>query len=243
MKKLIFNADDFGLSEGVNYGILNAHLDGVVTSTTIMANMPAFDHAIAIAKQYPTLKIGVHLTLSCGKPVLENHKTIINDGLFYRRITDELVKSVFDLDEVYNEYCAQIEKVLATGIKITHMDSHHHAHTTASLLPVLQKLSDKYQLPFRGLKNFEVENNQVIPCLPYFYEDYATVDTIAQCVDHMEDEQVVDVMCHPAYLDYKLMETTAYNAKRLDEHKVLTSKELKQLLKDKGVKLTNYQEL
>ena len=70
MKKLIMNADDFGLSEAVNYGILKGFQDGILTSTTIMANMPGFDHAVEMAKQHPEMHIGVHLNLTCYKPLL-----------------------------------------------------------------------------------------------------------------------------------------------------------------------------
>ena len=69
MKRVIINADDFGLSPGVNRGILSAMQEGLVTSTTLMVNMPSFDDAVTIAQDHPQLPIGVHLTLLWGKPV------------------------------------------------------------------------------------------------------------------------------------------------------------------------------
>ena len=65
MTKLIINADDFGLSEAVNYGIISAHKTGVVTSTSTMANMPGFEHAMELLKENKKLGCGVHLTMSC----------------------------------------------------------------------------------------------------------------------------------------------------------------------------------
>jgi len=72
-KRLIINADDFGLCESVNKGIVEAHTKGVLTSTTIMANMPAADQAVELAKNLPTLGLGVHLNLTAGKPLSKDN--------------------------------------------------------------------------------------------------------------------------------------------------------------------------
>ena len=69
MRQLIVNADDFGLTEAVSSGILDAHRNGIVTSTTLMANGEAFDAAVAMSRRAPRLGIGVHLNLTSGKPV------------------------------------------------------------------------------------------------------------------------------------------------------------------------------
>ena len=68
MTKLIINADDFGYCESVNHGIISSHINGIVTSTTIMANMPGFNHAVKLLEDFDTLGCGVHMTLSCNKP-------------------------------------------------------------------------------------------------------------------------------------------------------------------------------
>ena len=95
--KLIINADDFGISRGANYGIIDAYKNGVVRSTSIMAGMPAFDHAIELLKSCDGLEglgCGVHLTLSANKPVLNTHKTIVDEnGFFYKRISEERIKN------------------------------------------------------------------------------------------------------------------------------------------------------
>ena len=69
MKRLIINADDFGLSPGVNRGILEAFKDGILTSTTMMVNMEHFDEAVEIAHRHPDLPVGIHLSLLWGPPV------------------------------------------------------------------------------------------------------------------------------------------------------------------------------
>ncbi len=79
-QRLIINADDFGLCESVNKGIVEAHTKGVLTSTTIMANMPAAEQAVELAKNLPTLGVGVHLNLTNGKPLCQDNtvKLILN---------------------------------------------------------------------------------------------------------------------------------------------------------------------
>ena len=103
MSKLIVNADDFGYCEGVNYGIISAHRNGIVTSTTIMANMSGFDHAVNLLKENKNLGCGVHMTLSCNKPLNENLKSLVDEnGMFYRRINEEIINKI-DLDELVTE--------------------------------------------------------------------------------------------------------------------------------------------
>ena len=110
--KLIVNADDFGFSKAVNYGIIEAYKTGVVRSTTIMAGMPAFDNSVELLKENPGLGCGVHLTLSAYKPVLKTHKTIVDEeGNFYRKLLTEQDLNKIDLNEVFEEFCAQIERV------------------------------------------------------------------------------------------------------------------------------------
>ena len=100
MTKLIVNADDMGLCEAVNYGILCAHQKGIVTSCTLMAGMPGFEHAVGLLKANPKLGVGVHLTLSAGTPVLQTHQTIRDEkGCFFRYVSDQKVAE-FDLEEI-----------------------------------------------------------------------------------------------------------------------------------------------
>ena len=73
MKRMIVNADDFGFSEAVNHGILKAMLEGIVTLTSIMANMPGFAHAVQLYHEHPDMAVGVHLNLTCYRPLLSTH--------------------------------------------------------------------------------------------------------------------------------------------------------------------------
>lgn len=113
MNKLIINTDDLGYCKGVNYGIIEAYKDGILTSTTMMANMPGFDHAVELHKQHPSLGIGVHLTLTTGKPILKQLKTIVDAEGNFRNQSYYKSSFIIDQQEIYDEWKAQIEKILA----------------------------------------------------------------------------------------------------------------------------------
>ncbi|WP_195266036.1 MULTISPECIES: chitin disaccharide deacetylase [unclassified Clostridium] len=239
--KLIINADDFGFSRGVNYGIIDAYRNGVVRSTSIMAGMPGFDHAVELLEECPNLGCGVHLTLSAYKPVLDSHKTIVDEnGFFYKRINPDEDVEGFDLEEIYKEFCAQIEKVKSRGIEITHLDSHHHVHTFEFLKPVMEKLLEKYNLPIRGGLCYELDYDKIIPYDGLFYNETVNIDAFKQLKSKLEKYEILETMSHPAYVDSFIMETSSYNIKRAEELKILTSKELKELIESMGIELCNY---
>lgn len=127
---LIVNADDFGLTEGVNDGIVEAHTRGILSSTTIMANMPAFEHAVALAKQHPALGVGVHVNLCMGSPAAaraELRGLIEPDGSLPS--TMKLLVKAWNpamRAPIEAEIRAQIKKTLEAGVEITHLDSHKH---------------------------------------------------------------------------------------------------------------------
>lgn len=241
MTKLIINADDFGYCEAVNYGIISAYQNGVVRSTTAMANMPGLDHAMNLLKENEGLGCGVHMTLSCNKPVLNNLKTIVDEnGMFFRRITDEVIDKM-DLDEVYEELCAQIDKV-KSYTKISHLDSHHHIHTLEKLKPVIEKIVSKYDLPIRGGFEYDLDYSKIVPMLDTFYNENVEMDYFEKNVDKIKEYTTVDIMAHPAYLDDYVLSSTSYAIARTKEYKILTSEKVKEYL-NKNFELSNYNNL
>ena len=240
--KLIVNADDFGYSNGVNYGIIDAYKNGIVRSTTMMAGMPGFNHAVKLAKENKGLGVGVHLTLTCYKPVLDNHKTIVNeDGYFDRKLYSEENIMNIDLEEIYREFEAQIEKVKKAGIEITHLDSHHHMHTIKELKPVIERILAKYNLPIRGGLDYEINYDKVMNFNGSFYNQTINFNGFKNLLE--KDVETLDVMSHPAYLDKLIFELSSYNTKRMYELELLTSDEVKNLIKEKGIELSNYREI
>lgn len=151
MRKLIINADDLGLSEYVNSQIEKCISLGVITSSTLMANAPAFEDGVRIAKRHPNISIGVHLNIVEFAPLtnLEFFKkrgVVGKDGCFI-----EGAFNVFSIDNelktaVYEEWDAQISKIETAGIIPSHCDSHEHTHTIPALQGVLCDVLNKHHI-------------------------------------------------------------------------------------------------
>lgn len=133
-KRLIVNADDFGLTNGVNRAIIEGHTRGAVTSATLMANMPAFDAAVSLAKDHPSLGVGLHFNITQGRPLSAASRvgSLIDDrGEFWGTSTAILRRMLagrLKIEEVVIELRAQIEMALNAGLRLTHVDSHKHTH-------------------------------------------------------------------------------------------------------------------
>jgi hopanoid biosynthesis associated protein HpnK len=153
MLRLIVHADDFGLSERVNEGILQAHLGGIVTSASIMANGNAFEHAAQICRDVPSLDVGIHLTLVEERPILEANAVpslVDASGRLHDRaatFTKKYLSGKIRLQDVRAELEAQIRKVLRHKINASHLDSHQHLHMFPQILDTTIRLARKYRIP------------------------------------------------------------------------------------------------
>jgi hopanoid biosynthesis associated protein HpnK len=147
---LIVHADDFGLSEKVNQGILHAHQTGILTSASIMANGSAFEHAVGICQAVPTLDAGIHLTLVEEEPVLKANlvpSLVDGTGRLHRHattFTGRYFAGKIRLQEVQCELEAQIQKVMSHGVTVSHLDSHQHLHMLPQILDITINLARKY---------------------------------------------------------------------------------------------------
>ena len=143
--RLIVHADDFGISESVNHGIVEAHRRGIVTSTSLMANGAAFEHAVALAKQHPTLDVGVHLTLTEERPVGPPAPGLVDaSGRFPPhafQFTARYALGRIPLDAVRAELDAQIRRVLERGVAVSHLDGHQHVHVLPGIAGVVAELA------------------------------------------------------------------------------------------------------
>ncbi|MEH7084407.1 chitin disaccharide deacetylase [Neobacillus drentensis] len=234
MMKLIVNADDFGYSRGINYGIIDAHKYGIVNSTTIMMNMPGVTHAVELAKANPKLQVGIHLVLTCGKPLLTDVPSLVNKRGSFKRLSEFKEQREISHDELAREWSAQIDKFLETGLTPTHFDSHHHVHTIPELLPVVQMLAKKYDLSARRFSMDAVEGVAAFSdvFLHDFYGEGATYDYFEKLVTRVHDGQTIEVMCHPGYLDHEILSGSSYAEDRVRETDILTSIKL-----PRGIKL------
>nr|WP_036067527.1 chitin disaccharide deacetylase [Listeria grandensis] len=245
MMKVIFNADDFGLSKGVVYGILEAYKNGVVKSTTMLANSPAFDLGAEIAKENPGLDIGAHLTLTFGSPLLKDVPSLTAaSGKFLPQDVLRSSTATLNADEVEREFTAQIEKILAAGIQISHFDTHHLIEPI--VLPVLQKLAKKYGVGLR--RSVHDADYKGIPTTDrfsdQFYAEGITADVVKQVIKaHENDTQTLEFMCHPAFIDETLLSLSSYSDYRIKELTFLTSDEVLSALTSVGAEVVSFKEV
>jgi chitin disaccharide deacetylase len=134
-KRLIVTADDVGLHRGMTAGAIRAHRDGIVTACSIVANGVAFYDAVKQLQDVPSLEVGVHLTL-----VEERSLT----GMRLPNSYVEFVRDMKDRVAIERELRAQIERVLATGLRVTHLNGHQHVHMWPSVFAIVSRLADEY---------------------------------------------------------------------------------------------------
>ncbi|NRD78249.1 chitin disaccharide deacetylase [Bacillus sp. BRMEA1] len=227
MNKLFVNADDFGLTRGVNLGIVDAHKLGIVNSTTMMMNMPGTDHAIQLAKETSTLLLGVHLVLTAGRPLLKDVSSLVDRQGNFKKQSQIRTNNDIHLEDLEREWTAQIEKFLAAGLIPTHLDSHHHMHGIEEFYPVVKTLSERYHLPVRRT-NLQMGDLTSFTDLLFvdFYGETLSDDYFDRIAAKVENGQTVEVMCHPGYVDQYLLDHSSYNLARLKELEILTNVKL-----------------
>ncbi len=138
VKYLAVNADDFGFTRDVNAGIVEAHLHGILTSTTLMANGAEFDDAIRLAREHPSLDIGVHFVLAGGRSLLDPSRAL-------PRTVFELIRAIaLRRIRVYDELRAQMVKVAESGLRPTHVDTHKHTHLLPPVLDAVARLAEEF---------------------------------------------------------------------------------------------------
>jgi hopanoid biosynthesis associated protein HpnK len=155
--RLIVNADDFGLTPGVNRAIVEAHQRGIVTSATLMANSRAFDDAVSLALRNPTLAIGCHVVLIDGSPLLpaDEIPTLVAD---HDRFRDSFsyfaagaLRGRIDADDIERETTTQIRKIQNAGLTVSHIDTHKHTHMFPKVLRPLLRAAAACGV--RGVRN------------------------------------------------------------------------------------------
>ncbi|SFQ02639.1 chitin disaccharide deacetylase [Salibacterium halotolerans] len=246
MKNVIINADDFGYSKGVNYGIMEAYTSGVLTSTTLMTNMPEASHACNLAAANPELGVGIHLTLTCGPPLVSGHQTIVDEQGQFHALSYYSGSYNIDEEEVYQEWKTQIERAVQFGITPTHLDSHHHIHSYPGLTEIYASLAASFHLPVR------VPFPEKTPGGDSFVSEVMTTDCLELCIDKLKGNMeemydqayTIEFMTHPAYLDKPLIEGSSFLFPRTQELALLTDDALKhQLNNNANVQLITFRDL
>ena len=240
--KLIVNADDFGMSRGVNLGIIEAHKNGIVTSTTLMVTMPEVEQALLLARDCPNLGIGLHLNCTLGKPLTDCKSLIKDSGEFYKP-RENPNQALFDEEEIYREFSAQYDLfVRQVGRKPTHLDSHLYAHQVyPKAKAAALRLANEKGI---AIREFQAEGYE--PTVFYGDFKYKEGETIAELMEKLVGDtpilnsETVELMCHPAYVDNALFTMSTYTIGRIKELDILTSEEAKSFVKKNNIELINF---
>jgi predicted glycoside hydrolase/deacetylase ChbG (UPF0249 family) len=221
MKYCIVNGDDFGASQGINRGIIEAHNFGILTSSSLMMNMPHTDEAINKSRDLPSLSIGLHVTL-----------------------TDEKAKPLIDFgepDDCRNELQSQFDHFQELTARFpTHLDSHHNIHRDARILPFFLEMSEKYGLPLR--------EHSPVRYFPSFYGQWdgethleqISVGNLIHILESEIGEGFTELSCHPGYVDPEFR--TGYHVEREMELQTLCDPIIQKKIDELEIQLIGYEE-
>lgn len=248
---LIVNADDFGLSKGQNYGIIDACNNGLVTSTTALVNGAAAEHAAALSRGCPALSVGMHFVLTLGES-LTTMPELTPEGRFSKAIWQKAEQGDLPLDEIAGELEAQFNRFVSLfGYEPAHIDSHHHVHMMAQIFPLVADFARQRAIPLRVDREVALRDELVVDDVltsdgfaSGFYGEAISEALFLQALDAsaQRGERSVEVMCHPAFVDNLVM-GSSYCYPRLAELEVLTSPALKYAVAERGYRLGTYADL
>jgi chitin disaccharide deacetylase len=163
---VIINADDLGMSQTVNEAIFDLMAKDRISSATMMANGPAMREAARHISRFPRCSFGVHLNLTQFEPLTggPGARLLVDERGQMSRANERATPGLERLRAVYQELCAQIERVLSLGVRISHVDSHNHVHTRSTVFPALKEVQRRYRIRrVRLSKNFYAPDR---PCSP-----------------------------------------------------------------------------
>jgi hopanoid biosynthesis associated protein HpnK len=155
-RRLIVNADDFGRSASINQAVIRAHQEGILTTASLMVNEPAFEQAVALAHEHPTLGVGLHLTLLCGHSALppgEIPGLVNGNGEFSHNPAGAGFRYFFQpglREQLRREIHAQFQKFRAARLPLDHVNGHLHLHLHPTVFGIL--MTDAAQLGLKHLR-------------------------------------------------------------------------------------------
>jgi predicted glycoside hydrolase/deacetylase ChbG (UPF0249 family) len=250
VKRLIVNADDLGRSAGVNRGILRAHREGIVTSTTLMANAPRAADAAALVRDQPRLGVGVHLVLTFAQPLSppdEVPSLVRAGGLFPRRPQE--IRGRVRGEEALAEFKRQIERATSLlGRPPTHLDTHHFVQEDDEVLWALMEIAREHDLPARHKTPAQRERLRAmeIRTTDHFRDEFygreaVTARRLIGIIERLPDG-TTELMCHPGDVDEELR-SSSYADERPLEVKALTDPAVRRAIQDGGVSLISFRDL
>lgn len=255
MGKVIINADDFGMSQGYNCGLIKAYKDGIVSSTTIMINMAAAEHAISLAKDYPELFIGLHVNFVLGKCCADHNlipSMVDENGEFYRSGEYRSGKRTFLYKEAKIETIAQMEKFKElTGQYPEHIEGHAtgNEEVERAFLDIAKEFKIHCSLVY--LTENELDGYIKTKSIPM--SDYAKLFSKGVEVESfinndfgildVKDEEVLELHFHPGYIDQYVLDNSSLTFPRCKDLQTLCDPRLKEFIKVNNLELVNFRNL
>ena len=250
--RIIFNGDDFGYSRGVNIAMIDCYEKGVMKSCSLMVNMPGAEEAAKMMKEHPGLSVGIHLTLTVGKPITPNLRTLIKEnGNFNKGMLME--SGHVDQEEIRTELRAQMNRYIElTGHLPAHINSHHGICKIQGAEEVVCELANEYDLPVRHFltsKNFGSH-----PRLAYEIPELRDVemnkrtksgeDIIALFTQKdIDSDQVFEVPAHPGYVDVGVIENSSLTVGRAWDAYSFLDPVVKEWLENNHIENMDYTQL
>lgn len=243
MKKLIVNADDCNLTPGVTRAILKSHDQGIVTSTTWMANLESDYEMIKQFLIRKELGIGIHLNITFNRPVSdpESVKSLLKEDGCFRKVNIQ-TQALPEPEHVAAEYENQIrrfEKIF--GRLPTHLDTHHQIHDLPFFGQILTAIAQTFNLPVRRSKSIL---SDTVRSTDFLIEDldpahHWTSQKLLGALEKIQ-EGVSELMCHPGYPDEDLCRISSFTLGREAELEALCDPRCKECLKNNDVELINF---
>jgi predicted glycoside hydrolase/deacetylase ChbG (UPF0249 family) len=268
--RLIINADDFGISRGVNTGIIEAAAAGVVTSASVIVNLPDFADALDRALSVPRLSLGLHLNFTIGRPLTAARSlTKRATGEFYTLpvLAARASLGLLDASDIESECLAQIDRMIEAGFPPTHLDSHRHVHAHPAISSAVAKAAAsrgilQVRVPRESLRTNALDWRATLKKAGLLI--CARVSGRTGADDHAHHfvgvslqggksfaarlfalipqlpAGTTELMTHPGYADASLAEHDSYTLERVTELRALCSREFRELLVRCGVTLTSF---
>ncbi len=277
MKQLIVVADDFGLTKSVNEGIARSYEEGIVTSLNLLPSGEAFDDAVTLAKRIGLDEAGAHLSLTETLPISNPDRIrslIGRDGRLAKGHAQFFLKylsGVIRPDEVYTEWKTQMERVIATGLKITNLSSHEHLHILPGILDILIRLAMEYNisairyphadrsylktspmviakkltlsLAEKHMSGAIISSGLISPdhFRGFFDSGNITENVLLHILSDLKDG-TTELVCHPGFLGREVLDRYRFHKNSEAELFALTSRRVNRVIDEKKIRLVSYAE-
>lgn len=268
-KLLVVNADDFGFTPDVNEGIVDAHCRGILTASTLMANGDAFDDAVRLLREAPSLDIGCHLVLIGGRSLVSGRQLPASVPQLMAALARREIRA-------YEELRAQVLRIVDAGIRPSHLDTHKHTHLAPPVLDAVARLAEEFDIRWVR-RPFDFPLNALRGAVPWMKRwtsdalclmrrrfhrvltrhGCRTTDHFAgfQITGRFRTEELVrlmsvipegstELMCHPGHCGDALRNArTRLKESRVRELEALVAPETRQATERHGIELVNYRTL